>query len=97
MIPWAEKDSILATILSPVDGEDLDILFGLVRYVLEPGMYRPGVPGTIQNVVNVEQEILSYLQLQNHITKVVKELPGFDIIQLQKMQSLQPGKEIKPG
>lgn len=92
-----EKDSILATILSPVDGGDPGILFGLVRCVLEPGMYLPGVPGTIQNVVNVEQEILSYLQLQNHITKVVKELPGFDIIQLQKMQSLQPGKEINPG
>lgn len=60
-------------------------------------MCLPGVQDTIQNVVNVEQEILFYLRLQNHSTKVVKELPGFDIIQLQKMQSLQPGKEINPG
>ena len=80
-----------------MDGGDQDILFGLVRYVLEPGMYHLGHPGTTQNVVNVEQEILSYLQLQNHITKVVKELPDFDIIQLQKMQNLQPGREISPG
>tara|TARA_R100000049_G_C1930708_1_gene74692 strand:+ start:464 stop:763 length:300 start_codon:yes stop_codon:yes gene_type:complete len=80
-----------------VDGEDLGILFGLVRYVLEPGMYRPGVPGTTQNVVNVEQEILSYLQHLLLTTKVEKESLDFDIIQLQKMQSLQPGKEINPG
>ena len=68
-----EKDSILRTILNQVDGEDLDILFGLVRYVPGLGMYHPGLPGTTQNVVNVEQEILSYLQRQNHSTKDEKE------------------------
>jgi len=60
LIPWEEKDSILRRIHNQVDGGDLDILFGLVRYVLEPGMYLLEVPGTIQNVVNVELEILSY-------------------------------------
>jgi hypothetical protein len=97
MIHLEEKDSILATILSPVDGDDLGILFGLVRYVLEPGMYLPGLPGTTQNVVNVEQEILFYLQHLKHITKVVKELLDFNTIQLLKMLNLQPGKEINLG